>query len=165
MTFRRSAFALCLSLLLLGTACGSTGGDTAAEDATTSPAPKYSSTPCNEPETKKPSGLIIQDLACGTGPAAQTGNIVTVDYTGTFENGEVFDTSKKEGREPFPVQLGAGQVIKGWDIGLVGMHVGGTRKLTIPSQLAYGPQDYQGIPGGSTLIFEIELLDVQAGGG
>jgi FK506-binding nuclear protein len=107
----------------------------------------------------------VQDLTCGTGPAAKTGDILTVNYTGKFENGKIFDTSKQAGRQPFPVQLGAGQVIKGWDIGLVGMHVGGTRRLTIPPSLGYGPKDYNGIPGGSTLIFDIDLLALQPGQG
>jgi FKBP-type peptidyl-prolyl cis-trans isomerase len=151
--------------LLLAAACGSTGGTDPGASASATPTPKYSSSPCNSPEDKQPSGLIIQDLTCGTGPEAKKGDVITVDYTGSFENGQVFDTSKGEGRDPFPLQLGAGQVIKGWDIGLEGMRAGGTRKLTIPPELGYGPNDYQGIPGGSTLIFEVDLLDVESAGG
>ncbi|MEA2460779.1 MAG: FK506-binding nuclear protein [Actinomycetota bacterium] len=169
MTSKRNALALGLVLLLLGTACGSTGVDNdaagGASPGATSPAsplPSASGTPCDSPPDQKASGLIIQDLTCGTGPAAKTGDILIVDYTGTFENGKVFDTSKKPGGQPFPLQLGAGNVIKGWDIGLVGMNEGGTRRLTIPPSLAYGPDDYNGIPGGSTLIFEVTLLQIQA---
>jgi FKBP-type peptidyl-prolyl cis-trans isomerase len=71
-----------------------------------------------------------------------------------------FDSSYDRGT-PFTFKLGAGQVIKGWDVGVEGMKVGGKRKLIIPSDFAYGPNDYNGIPGGSTLVFEVELLDVK----
>jgi FK506-binding nuclear protein len=164
MTTSRIALSFGLAVLLAGAACGSSGNSPGA-GASGTPAPTYSSTPCNSPADKQPSGLIVQDLTCGTGPAAKTGDILTVNYTGKFENGKIFDTSKQAGRQPFPVQLGAGQVIKGWDIGLVGMHVGGTRRLTIPPSLGYGPKDYNGIPGGSTLIFDIDLLALQPGQG
>ena len=159
---------LCALALLLGAACGDSSPDTdadadagAAPSSSATPVPTASGTPCDVPVDERPNGLIIEDELCGSGPAAKNGDILVVHYTGTFENGEVFDTSKKPGGQPFPVQLGAGQVIRGWDIGLVGMQAGGTRKLTIPPQLAYGPDDYSGIPGGSTLIFEVELLQLQ----
>ncbi len=104
--------------------------------------------------------LGIQDVVVGTGAVAQPGKKVTVHYTGTFTNGQVFDSSVTRGA-PFSFLLGAGQVIQGWDEGVAGMRVGGKRILTVPSSLGYGPQDYGPIPGGSTLVFQVELLDVE----
>jgi len=105
------------------------------------------------------SGLIITDLEVGEGDKAQQGQTVTVNYTGTLENGEQFDTSI--GRAPFSFPLGAGRVIKGWDEGVVGMQIGGKRKLTIPPELGYGSRGAGNvIPPNATLIFEIELLKV-----
>lgn len=101
----------------------------------------------------------IETLVEGTGNGAENGNSVTVHYTGTFTDGTIFDSSIDRG-EPFTFTLGEGNVIQGWELGVVGMKVGEKRKLTIPSSLAYGSEDYNGIPGGSTLIFEIELLSI-----
>ncbi len=103
--------------------------------------------------------IIIEDTEFGTGQEALPGRQVTVNYTGKFTDGKVFDTSV--GRGPFSFLLGAGQVIQGWDKGVVGMKVGGKRVLTVPPEYAYGANDYGPIPGGSTLIFEVELLGVQ----
>ena len=103
--------------------------------------------------------IISEDIVVGTGAEALPGRQVTVEYTGKFTNGKVFDTSV--GRGPFSFLLGAGQVIQGWDRGVVGMKVGGKRILTIPPEYGYGPSDYGPIPGGSTLIFEVELISVQ----
>lgn len=103
--------------------------------------------------------IISEDTETGTGQEALPGRQVTVHYTGKFTNGKVFDTSV--GKQPFIFLLGAGQVIQGWDKGVVGMKVGGKRILTIPPEYAYGANDYGPIPGGSTLIFEVELLGVQ----
>ena len=105
-------------------------------------------------------GLIIKDTVVGTGAEAKTGDLVTVNYTGKFADGTVFDSSIPRG-QPFPFTLGAGDVIKGWDLGVAGMKVGGKRTLIIPSDLAYGPNDYHSIPGGSTLYFDVELLGVE----
>lgn len=105
--------------------------------------------------------LKIEDVKVGTGPAAKTGDSVTVNYTGTFADGTKFDSSLNPGRTPFVFTLG-GQVIQGWNEGVVGMQVGGTRKLIIPPALGYGAQDYNGIPGNSTLYFTIELLKIGA---
>lgn len=106
------------------------------------------------------SGLQIQDNPVGTGEVAEAGNRITVHYTGRFMDGKVFDSSVERG-EPFQFVLGAGQVIKGWDEGLQGMKVGGKRILIIPPQLGYGMTDYGPIPGGSVLVFEVELLKVE----
>ena len=104
------------------------------------------------------SGLTIIDLVLGEGDEAESGQTVTVNYTGTLENGEQFDTSY--GRAPFPFPLGGGRVIKGWDEGVAGMKVGGKRKLVIPPELGYGSRNMGPIPANSTLIFEVELLKV-----
>lgn len=104
----------------------------------------------------------IEILKSGAGPEAQPGDQVTVHYTGQLENGEKFDSSLDRG-EPFIFTLGAGQVIRGWDIGVEGMKQGEKRRLTIPSDFAYGDTGTPGgpIPPGATLIFEVELLKIQ----
>ncbi len=109
-----------------------------------------------------PSGLIIEDQIIGSGLEAISGKMVVVNYTGTLENGQKFDSSYDHG-QPFSFTLGVGQVIRGWDEGVAGMKVGGKRKLTIPPELGYGNQDMGNglIPPNSTLIFEVELLDVK----
>jgi FKBP-type peptidyl-prolyl cis-trans isomerase len=106
------------------------------------------------------SGLKIQDITVGTGKEAKSGDTVTVNYLGTLTSGTKFDSSYDR-NTPFTTQIGVGQVIKGWDEGIVGMKVGGKRKLTIPPSLGYGSQDMGSIPPNSTLIFEVELLDVK----
>jgi FKBP-type peptidyl-prolyl cis-trans isomerase FkpA len=105
--------------------------------------------------------LKSEDLTVGSGDEATTGKTVSVHYTGTLTDGSKFDSSLDRGR-PFEFQLGAGRVIKGWDQGVLGMKVGGKRKLTIPSELAYGARGFPPvIPPNSTLVFEIELLGVR----
>ena len=111
--------------------------------------------------TKTPSGLGYLDLVEGTGPQPTTGDSVRVHYTGWLENGKKFDSSLDRG-QPFSFQLGMGQVIPGWDKGVVGMKVGGKRQLRIPPDLAYGKEGYPGaIPPNATLVFDIELLRVE----
>jgi FKBP-type peptidyl-prolyl cis-trans isomerase len=110
------------------------------------------------------SGLIYDDKVVGTGAEAKAGQEVSVHYTGWLfyggERGKKFDSSKDRG-EPFEFPLGAGRVIKGWDEGVAGMKVGGTRVLTIPPGLGYGARGAGGvIPPNATLIFEVELLGV-----
>lgn len=107
------------------------------------------------------SKLIIEDEVVGTGDTATTGSSITVHYVGKLTDSKIFDASRNHGAQGFTFLLGAGQVIKGWDQGVVGMKVGGKRKLTIPSELAYGSQAVGGvIPANATLIFEVELLKV-----
>jgi hypothetical protein len=109
------------------------------------------------PQTQ-PDGLQIIDITQGTGPAAQTGQTVTVNYTGWLQsNGTKFDSSLDR-NQPFSFPLGQGQVIKGWDEGVVGMKVGGKRRLIIPPALGYGSTPNGKIPANSTLIFDIDLL-------
>ena len=105
-------------------------------------------------------GLKYWDIKVGTGATAASGKQVKVQYTGWLENGKKFDSSV--GKPPFAFKLGAGDVIKGWDEGVVGMKVGGQRQLRIPPELGYGPRGYPGaIPPNATLIFDVELLGVQ----
>lgn len=114
-----------------------------------------------KPVTMEVDKLIILDERVGTGAEAVAGKKVTVNYAGTLTDGTKFDSSYDRGT-PFSFNLGAGEVIAGWDQGVAGMKVGGKRKLTIPSTLAYGPQGIPGaIPGGATLVFEVELLKVE----
>jgi len=106
-------------------------------------------------------GLKIEDLKVGSGTEAKAGNTVTVNYLGTLLSGVKFDSSYDR-RQPFSFLLGGRQVIPGWDEGLLGMKVGGKRKLTIPPALAYGERGIPGaIPANSTLVFEVELLGVK----
>lgn len=106
--------------------------------------------------------LQISDEIIGTGAVAEPGDSVTVNYVGSLTDGTVFDASANHGSAGFTFTLGAGQVIKGWDEGIVGMKVGGKRKLVIPPALAYGNQAVGNvIPANSTLVFEVDLLKVQ----
>ena len=116
---------------------------------------------CNNKEIIMENGLIIEDKLIGEGVVAEKYSIATVHYTGKLVKGKVFDSSKQIGREPFRFTLGAGQVIEGWDQGIIGMKVGGQRKLIIPPHLGYGDQDMGVIPPNSTLIFNIELIEIE----
>ena len=104
--------------------------------------------------------LEIVDEVIGTGAEAVVGKSVTVNYSGTLTNGTKFDSSYDR-NEPFTFNLGAGEVIAGWDQGVAGMKIGGKRKLTIPPSLGYGAADMGTIPPNSTLVFEVELLKVE----
>jgi FKBP-type peptidyl-prolyl cis-trans isomerase FkpA len=122
---------------------------------------------CNDPVTS-PSGFSAfsqTDLLVGTGTAAATGQLLSVRYTGWIfdrnasdNKGIQFDASAED---PFIFTLGAGQVILGWDQGLVGMRVGGRRRLVVPPSLAYGGARNRSIPPNATLVFDVELVDVQ----
>ncbi len=142
--------AITLAIILLGTSQFS-----AVASGTTNTPLKAHKTMTTE------SGLVYEDITTGTGATAQAGQMVSVHYTGWLTNGTKFDSSKDR-NQPFSFQLGAGQVIRGWDEGVAGMQVGGVRKLTIPPQLGYGARGAGGvIPPNATLIFEVELLGVK----
>lgn len=118
----------------------------------------------NQPSATMPNSdqLQVTDEVVGTGTTAQAGDTVTVNYVGTLTDGTQFDASANHGNQGFTFKLGAGQVIPGWDQGIAGMKVGGKRKLVIPPSLAYGNQAIGNIiPANSTLVFEVELLNVQ----
>ena len=116
---------------------------------------------CSKDDKKMNGELIIEDIIVGQGAEAVKYSIITVNYTGWLEDGTKFDSSLNPGREPLRFTLGAGQMIQGFDQGIVGMKVGGKRKLTIPPNLGYGSQDKGIIPPNSTLIFELDLLIVE----
>ena len=131
---------LCALILLTLAACGG-GGDSATT----------------------PSGggtLVIDDLAVGTGATAVIGDTVTVHYVGTLTNGTKFDSSYDRGAPLPPFRLGAGAVIPGFEQGIVGMRIGGKRRLTIPPSLGYGNQAAGSIPANSTLVFEVDLIAI-----
>jgi FKBP-type peptidyl-prolyl cis-trans isomerase len=126
-------------------------GDTAAKPAATQPAPKVGE------KVTLPSGLVITVVEEAKQPGALAGDIVWVHYTGKLKSGEQFDSSV--GGKPFKFTLGKGEVIKGWDEGLVGMKVGEKRNLTIPPELGYGKTGAGAkIPPDSTLVFDVEMI-------
>ncbi len=138
---------------------------TTSSTATTPPVstPKPPSPLSKKPVVRVPTGpapkqLVVKDLIKGTGPAAKKGSNMTVNYVGVLDKGgKEFDSSWKHGTT-FPFVLGQGNVIPGWDQGLVGMKVGGRRELIIPANLAYGPRGTPGIPANSPLVFVVDLL-------
>lgn len=103
--------------------------------------------------------LIIDDVIIGTGEAVKEGDTISVHYIGTLQNGQQFDNSHERGA-PFTFTVGEGRVIQGWEQGVRGMKVGGQRVLVIPAELGYGRSGYGPIPGGATLVFAIELLEI-----
>jgi FKBP-type peptidyl-prolyl cis-trans isomerase FkpA len=151
---KRILFASCVALGLLSSGCGG-GNDT----ATTTPPPA--------PVASGPTALQVTDTVVGVSTTAVAGTTVTVHYTGWLYDaaapnfrGAQFDSSV--GKAPFSFKLGAGQVIQGWDLGVAGMKVGGTRTLIIPSALAYGSAGVRGvIPANAALVFNVELLAVR----
>lgn len=106
-------------------------------------------------------GLQYVDMEEGTGGSPQKGQTCVVHYHGTLLDGTVFDSSKERG-QPFEFQIGEGRVIKGWDEGVMSMKIGGKRKLVIPPDLGYGARNMGKIPSNSTLVFEVELLDIKS---
>jgi peptidylprolyl isomerase len=115
------------------------------------------------PDTPAPAELLIEDITVGDGDAAKTGDSVEVHYVGVaYANGRQFDASWDRD-ETFEFKLGAGQVISGWDRGVVGMQVGGRRRLTIPPELAYGSRGAGGVIGpNETLVFVVDLVSVRS---
>lgn len=155
---RRTTAAVCVatSVLLALAACGS---DT---DKGAGAAPSSSTAAgCGSDATKLDDGLCYVDTKVGTGPEVQKGDVLNIDYTGKLVDGSVFDTSSKHGG-PFQFKLGAGQVIQGWDQGIVGMKVGGERTLTVPPALGYGAAGYPPvIPPNATLIFDVKVVSIE----
>ena len=116
-------------------------------------------TPVGQP-TKADNGLTYETLQEGTGPACKSGDTVDIHYTGTFTDGKKFDSSLDR-KAPLSVTLGSGMVIRGWDEGIPGMKVGEKRKLSIPSDLAYGTRGKNAIPPNTPLVFELELMKIK----
>lgn len=106
-----------------------------------------------------PSGVLWADDSVGTGDSLDVDMTAVVHYTGWFPDGTEFDSSR--GGNPFSFRVGAGEVIDAWDVGVIGMRVGGKRKLVIPPAMGYGPDGFASIPGNAILVFEIELLEIQ----
>jgi peptidylprolyl isomerase len=121
---------------------------------------KSADPPSGGKEVSSEPGLKFEEIVVGIGISPKPGQDVTVHYTGTLENGVKFDSSVDRG-QPFTFKIGVGQVIKGWDEGVMTMKVGGKRKLIIPPHLGYGSRSAGPIPPNSTLIFEVELLEVK----
>ncbi len=145
--------------LLLVLAIGLLGG-AACSKAPDEPTSSYK--PAEAPPLPPgPTSLEKEDLVVGTGREAKDGDTVHVKYTGTLMNGKKFDSTDDHGGEPFKFTIGKGEVIKGWDQGVVGMKVGGKRKLKIPSDLGYGANGSPpNIPGNAGLIFDVELVSI-----
>lgn len=113
---------------------------------------------CEDGVVETASGLKYEDLECGNATVAKNGDLVLVHYTLKLEDGETFDSSRD--RDPIQVRIGAGQVLPGFEEGLIGMGVGGQRRVTVPPELGYGAQGSGEIPPNETLTFELELLEV-----
>jgi peptidylprolyl isomerase len=192
MTKNRILAAVLAAIALLASACGGSSQESEADkfaqtaeqqaktlatqaSSTATPAPTATKVAPSsgerdigtKPKIPKQSGappktLKVEDLITGKGPAAKSGDQVSVRYVGVlYDNGKEFDSSWKRGKAPFQVTLGQGQVIQGWDQGLVGMKVGGRRRLTIPPDLAYGAQGQPPtIPANSTLVFDVDLTKI-----
>jgi peptidylprolyl isomerase len=172
---RRPLALIAAALALVAAGCGSSNDKSssassstpaATSQQTSTPAAATSATPRPKPKVTVPKGappkkLIVKDLIKGTGPAAKPGDPITVNYIGVnYKGGKPFDNSYDRG-QPFPFQLGGGQVIPGWDNGLVGMRVGGRRMLIIPPNQAYGPQGQPPvIKPNETLVFVVDMLKV-----
>jgi hypothetical protein len=155
-----------LTLTMVLAHCGSAPPTVTAPTTTATPPPVTPAPPVHPVVPAVPTAapldpqLEVVTLTPGAGPEAKPGDMLVVNYVGTFSDGTEFDSSTRPGRQPFRFVLGQGRVIKGWDQGLVGMQVGGTRRLVIPPALAYGSKGRPGVPAGSTLIFEIELIAI-----
>lgn len=160
--------ALPFGLLVVLAACSdppTAASKAESKDLEATPAPSKPAAPSDPDFAGKPvatttlaGGLIVEDYVIGSGALAVEGAEVSVNYTGTLDDGTVFDTSAKRKR-PYTFMLGEGRVIKGWDQGVPGMKVGGKRKLIVPAPLAYGTRPKGKIPANSQLTFELELVE------
>jgi FKBP-type peptidyl-prolyl cis-trans isomerase len=147
---------LLLSLAVLAAACNK-------DKPSAAPGSAAASAPAAAPAAKSAApagGLVVEEIKAGDGPVATSGKVVSVHYTGKLTDGTKFDSSYDHG-QPIEFPLGTGRVIKGWDLGLDGMKVGGKRKLTIPPQLGYGERGMGPIPPNATLVFDVELMGVR----
>jgi FKBP-type peptidyl-prolyl cis-trans isomerase len=156
MRTRRLALALPLTLLVAVQVAALAGCSKTVEEPTSDfkPAP-------GAPVPPAPTSLETEDTAPGFGRAAATGDTVRVQYTGTLMNGTKFDSSYDHGGDPFKFTLGKGEVIKGWDQGVVGMKIGGKRRLRIPPELGYGAAGSPPtIPANAGLVFDVELVGI-----
>jgi FKBP-type peptidyl-prolyl cis-trans isomerase FkpA len=149
---------LLASFVACGDDAGQNGSDGDSDNGNAAGPATEDCMPGEEVETE--SGLRIEDIECGDGEEAQGDSAVVVHYVGKLEDGSTFDSSRDRG-EPVPFTLGVGQLIPGFEEGIRGMKVGGTRKLTIPPELGYGASGSGPIPPDATLTFEIELLSVE----
>jgi len=165
------ALAAVLALAIVTAGCGKQSAETPPATPQTSTSTEQPTVPVAPAAPAKPkaaakgfkttkSGLQYKDTKVGKGPEAKSGSSVEVLYTGSLDDGTVFDASSKHGNEPIKFTLGQGSVIKGWDEGLQGVKVGGVRQLTIPPDLGYGNAEQSGIPANSTLHFEVKLVSV-----
>lgn len=154
----RAPSLIAVSCLVVSAACG---GPQTAEPQTAAASRPSSEAVNAEADVDPMPSVTKEDLVVGAGPEVKKGDHVTVHYTGSLTDGTVFDSSVERGT-PFDFTAGVGQVITGWDLGVVGMKKGGKRKLTIPPHLAYGSRGVPPtIPPEATLLFEVEVLDVQ----
>jgi len=160
----RSALRRVVALPMLGVAAllNACGGDSTAPNIPSNPAVETYASSLGvtiASMTKRSDNLYVQDLVVGTGAEAAAGRVVSVTYSGWLTSGSRFDTNV--GGRPFNFTLGAQQVIAGWDQGVLGMRVGGKRRIVIGSALGYGSQGQRPIPANSTLVFDVEVLGVQ----
>ena len=160
----RFLFPALAALVVLSLAgCAATSSQTSTDSGTTTQQPTQEEAPATSgTPTEDVTELKVEDLVVGTGAEAKTGDLVTVHYTGWLTDGTTFDSSVDRG-QPFSFTIGEGRVIPGWEQGVAGMKVGGKRRLTIPPDLAYGDAGAGNgaIPPGATLVFDVELLNVQ----